>query len=225
MEGPFVLLILLVICCILCGPVALIISINTLNKLNSMFHGPAKPREEPFDFPRETPQELLQQPQEPVERIWREPPPQPIEINAAEEEKSIPLESVTQSVYADKIAKPEMLLEQRIGTQWVLVAGVITVIVGVGFFLKYAYDNNLIGPLGRVVIAAISGLIALAIGETTRKRGYEIVAKAVTALGFAILYAAVFSAYRFYELINPPPTFRSGNICYSSSNALCSQRE
>jgi uncharacterized membrane protein len=192
MEG---LLILLAIFCILSGPAALIISIVTLSKLKSMYPRQEKPREEQFDVSRKTPRE-------PTEAIRKELLPQPIEIKTAEEKKS-----VTKDIDADKVAKPELLLEQRIGTRWVLVAGVITVIVGVGFFLKYAYDNNLIGPLGRVVIAAVSGLIALAVGETTRRRGYEVVAKVVTALGFAILYAAVFSAYRFYALISPPPTF------------------
>jgi uncharacterized membrane protein len=192
MEG---LLILLAIFCILSGPAALIISIVTLTKLKSMYPGQEKPREEQFDVSRKTPRE-------PIEAIRKEPLPQPIEIKTAEEKKS-----VTKDIDVDKAVKPKMLLEQQIGTRWVLVAGVITVIVGVGFFLKYAYDNNLIGPLGRVVIAAVSGLIALAVGETTRRRGYEVVAKAVTALGFAILYAAVFSAYRFYALISPPPTF------------------
>jgi len=195
MEGPFILLILLVICCILSGPVALIISINTLNRLKSMHPEPKKPQEELFNVPSKTHPK-------PVEAIRKEPLPMPSYIRTVEEKKS-----VTKDIEVDKIAKPKLLLEQQIGTRWILVAGIITVIVGVGFFLKYTYDNNLIGPLGRVVIAAVSGLIALAIGEATRRRGYEVVAKAVTSLGFAILYAAVFSAYRFYGLITPPPTF------------------
>lgn len=98
-------------------------------------------------------------------------------------------------------------LEQRIGTRWVLVAGIITVIVGVGYFLRYAYDNELIGPVGRVIIAVVAGIAALVIGEVTRRRGYGVVAKGVTALGFAILYAADFSAYRLYGLIESPAAF------------------
>jgi uncharacterized membrane protein len=98
-------------------------------------------------------------------------------------------------------------LEQRIGTRWVLVAGVITVMFAVGFFLKYAYEQHWIGPLGRVLIAGFSGLVALAIGELTRRRGYDIAAKGVTALGFAILYATVFAAHRWYGLIGSPTSF------------------
>ncbi len=98
-------------------------------------------------------------------------------------------------------------LEQRIGTRWLLVAGVITVVFAVGFFLKYAYENQWIGPWGRVAIAGIGGLAALAVGEVTRRRGYDFVAKGVTAMGFAILYATVFAAHRWYGLIGPVPAY------------------
>jgi uncharacterized membrane protein len=108
------------------------------------------------------------------------------------------------------VARPRresLALEQRIGTQWALVAGVITIVFAVGFFLKYAYESGWIGPLGRVLIAAAGGLLALAIGELTRRRGYEFVAKGVTALGFAILYATVFAAHRWYGLLGSAPAY------------------
>jgi len=98
-------------------------------------------------------------------------------------------------------------LEQRIGTRWVLVAGVITVIFAVGFFLKHAVENQWIGPWGRVGIAGLGGLAALVIGEVTRRRGFDFAAKGVTALGFAILYATVFAAHRWYSLIGPAPAY------------------
>ncbi len=100
-----------------------------------------------------------------------------------------------------------LALEQRIGTRWALVAGVITIVFAVGFFLKYAYESGWIGPLGRVLIAAFGGLLALTIGELTRRRGYDFVAKGVTALGFAILYATVFAAHRWYGLLGPVPAY------------------
>jgi len=190
-----VLLIPLILLVVLSGPVSLIVSIVALNKINRISARPVKRREE------------LREPkwEQPVEAV-RQWPPQPVEVQAvSEEEEKVKWQ---RPVAADKSESTKAeILEQRIGTKWILIAGVITVIVGVGFFLKYAYDNALIGPLGRVVIAAVSGIIALGAGEKTRQRGYGIVAKGVTALGFAILYAAVFSAYRFYGLIGSIPAF------------------
>ncbi len=98
-------------------------------------------------------------------------------------------------------------LESRIGTRWLLTAGIITVIIAVIFFLKYAFDNHWLEPRARVILAVVGGIIALIVGEFTRRRGYDIVAKGVTALGFGILYAAVFSAYKLHGLIEPETAF------------------
>lgn len=200
MEPNLGLLLLLAIVCMLSGPVALIISIISLNKINRMS------REQPVkivteEIARRQAARIEQpQPQEP-----KSPEPAP-EIQKNKEQAKVAQEI---RIPAEPIRKKKetIILEQRIGTRWVPIAGVITIIVAAGFFLKYAYDNNLIGPLGRVVIAAIAGLIALAVGELTRRRGYGIVAKAVTALGFALLYTAVFSARAYYGLLNSTPAF------------------
>jgi len=57
------------------------------------------------------------------------------------------------------------------------------------------------------MIAAAAGIAALIIGEWTRRRDYGIVARGLTALGFATLYATVFGAYNFYHLIESGPAF------------------
>lgn len=104
-------------------------------------------------------------------------------------------------------AQPTVSLEQVIGTRGILIAGVITVIIGVGLFLKYAIDKNWLTPWVQIGMATAGGLIAIIIGEITRRRGYEIVAKGTSAMGFAILYIAVFSAFRGYHLIDTVPAF------------------
>ncbi|MBE0534559.1 MAG: DUF2339 domain-containing protein [Phycisphaerae bacterium] len=99
------------------------------------------------------------------------------------------------------------LLEERIGTRWVLIAGVIAVLFAAGFFLKYAYENFSVSDIGKVLAVAVFGLASLAAGEITRRRGYDIVAKGVTAMGFGLLYVAVFAAYRVFDLMPATPAF------------------
>ncbi len=212
MEGFFVLLILLAVGCIVCGPIALIISIIALNKTKEMYRQPLRKVEKPIRR-EEVARPVVSEKRVEVTEKKEERPAEAIEAATIEEPKKVGQELLKAAAERikdreKKVAGRETItLEQRIGTRWILIAGIIAVIFSVGFFLKYAYDTNLIGPLGRVVIAAVSGLVALAVGEITRRRGYGIVAKAVTALGFAILYAAVFSAYRFYGLIDSKPAF------------------
>ncbi|MHC4557552.1 MAG: DUF2339 domain-containing protein [Planctomycetota bacterium] len=210
MEGFIVLLVCLAITCIVCGPVALIISIIALNKAKQIYRQPPRRVEKPAREEAAKPAVVI------PEAIEVRQDKRVVELaETARQEDKKKAEKEVLKAAAERIKERGKVftgrktgtLEQRIGTRWVLFAGIITVIFAVGFFLKYAYDTNLIGPLGRVVIAAVGGLVALAIGEVTRRRGYGIVAKGVTALGFAILYAAVFSAYRFYELIDSTPAF------------------
>ncbi len=204
-------LIPLIIVIVFSGPIALIISIVALNKIKELksllVRKAEQPRSEiqkPLSPPVVSPL-WPQKPPEPIkEKPAPEPPPKPEPVPSKEPEPAFKTFTFAEPL---KTVKQAGSLEQKIGTRWILVAGIITSIVGVGFFLKYAYDNDLIGPLGRVVITTIAGLIALIIGETTRRRGFGIVAKGLTAMGFAILYASVFSAYRFYELIETGPAF------------------
>jgi uncharacterized membrane protein len=192
-----------VVCLLLSGLIGLIVAIIALKRVNRLAEQiqyigqPQTPqiKEEPLPEPQEEPVVI--------------PPPVPRQEKfQAEKEPPISETFETFKTRWQVTARAETAaLEQQIGTRWVLIAGVITIIVGTVFFLKYAYDNNLIGPLGRVAIVAVAGLAALCAGEITRKQGYGIVAKAVTSLGFAMLYAAVFSAYRYYKLVDSPVAF------------------
>ena len=225
MEGFFILLILISVGCVLSGPVALIISIISLNKTKEISNQLQEKAITPEDAAAGTEQvkEEAEVKEPPIPEMVLEKEPviekkeeQPLEATAGaaiEETEKVTAESFQESVVKfkekeKKIARPRSVsLEQRIGTRWVLIAGIIACFVGFAFFLKYAYDTFSIGPFGRVIIVTISGLVALLTGEVTRRRGYEIVAKGVTALGFAVLYTAVFSAHRFYGLIGSAPAF------------------
>ncbi|OHB55039.1 MAG: hypothetical protein A2Y07_01390 [Planctomycetes bacterium GWF2_50_10] len=98
-------------------------------------------------------------------------------------------------------AKEKLSFEVMVGTKWMAIAGAIAMIIGVIAGLKYMYDNAMIGAMGRTIIVACWGLAAIVVGQITRVRGYDIAAKALTALGFALLYSADFAAFGLYELI------------------------
>ncbi|MHC4625070.1 MAG: DUF2339 domain-containing protein, partial [Planctomycetota bacterium] len=227
MEGFFILLILLVVGCLVCGPIALIVSIVALKRSRQIY--PPSVIREPRVPPIVKEPEVYTQPieEKPVPVPAKPPEKEPEEVKA--ESPLWPKKSVPEHLRPQTPAKPPIdvaagkwppfgpretvgaeaksMLEQQIGTKWILIAGIITVIFGAGFFLKYAYDSGWIGPTGRVIIAACAGLAALAVGEVARRRGYGIVAKGTTALGFALLYLAVFAAHRYYELMTSAPTF------------------
>ncbi len=90
--------------------------------------------------------------------------------------------------------------EWLIGGNWMARIGVLALIIGVGFFLKLAFDNDWIGETGRVVLGLAAGLALLGGGEYWVRK-YPVWAQAVTGGGIAILYLSVFAAFVLYGLM------------------------
>ena len=80
--------------------------------------------------------------------------------------------------------------------------GIAAVVIGIGFFLKYAFDNDWIGPAGRVMLGIIAGLVLLAVGQGLRKK-YVSYSDFLFGGGLAVLYLSIFSANSFFHLITP----------------------
>lgn len=94
--------------------------------------------------------------------------------------------------------------EWLVGGNWLARVGVLAVVIGVGFFLRLAFDNDWIGETGRVVLGLVGGVGLLGGGEYWRRK-YAVWAQALTGGGIAILYLSVFAAFALYELIPPLP--------------------
>ncbi|HVG39094.1 MAG TPA: DUF2339 domain-containing protein, partial [Pyrinomonadaceae bacterium] len=104
-------------------------------------------------------------------------------------------------------ARPARDLESRIGGSWFNRIGIVAVTLGVGFFLKYAFDNEWIGARGRVGAGFAAGLGFLLAGDRLRARGYQHYANGLAGGGLLMLYLSVAAAFAYYELIGPIPAF------------------
>lgn len=89
---------------------------------------------------------------------------------------------------------------EETGSRWLGKIGVFAIVLGVSFFLKWAFDNNIIGPMGRIVLGILGGAVMVTIGQFLRKKyaGYSDI---VSGGGIAVLYLSIFSAYAFYQFI------------------------
>lgn len=83
---------------------------------------------------------------------------------------------------------------------WSTKIGIVAIIIGVGFFLKYAFDQGWINEITRVIMGFAAGALLLAIGKIwlEKYRGYAL---SLSGGGLALLYFSVFAAYQFYDLI------------------------
>ncbi|MGZ4809978.1 MAG: DUF2339 domain-containing protein [Thermoanaerobaculia bacterium] len=63
-------------------------------------------------------------------------------------------------------------LESLIGAHWLNRIGIAAVLVGVAYFLKYAFENEWVGPAARIGIGIAIGVALLAWSERFHSRGY-----------------------------------------------------
>lgn len=92
-------------------------------------------------------------------------------------------------------------LESRIGSHWLNRVGIAAVLVGVSFFLDYAFENNWIGPVGRVIIGLIAGIGVVIWSEYFRRRNYEIFSYSLKAVGIGVLYLSLWASFQVYHLL------------------------
>lgn len=98
-------------------------------------------------------------------------------------------------------------LESRIGGQWLNRLGIIAVLIGLSYFLKFAFDNNWIGPDSQVIIGIFAGLAILFWSEEFRRKGYPAFAYSLKAVAFGALYLSLWAASQYYHLVPPSVTF------------------
>jgi uncharacterized membrane protein len=92
-------------------------------------------------------------------------------------------------------------LESRIGSHWLNRIGITAVLIGVSYFLKYAFDNNWIGASGRVGIGLLAGIAVVAWSERFRNRGYKAFSYSLKAVGIGVLYLSLWAAFQLYSLV------------------------
>jgi uncharacterized membrane protein len=89
----------------------------------------------------------------------------------------------------------------NLGPKLLVAAGGLAVVVFLGFFVRYAWENDWVGPTGRVLSAAIFSLGLLAGGLGLMSREYRPLGQGLAASGLAGLYVTAFAAHAVYALV------------------------
>ncbi len=92
-------------------------------------------------------------------------------------------------------------LEYAVASVWLLRVSILIIVTGIGFFLQYSIEKNLIGPYGRVAASIACGLAMLVFGTMMAGKKYHLIAQGLLGGGIATLYLSIFASYRIYKLI------------------------
>ena len=149
---------------------------------------PSQPREtEPLVTP-------LPQPKQPAQ--------QPAEEKIREPREAAPEESRPAPGFFER--HPD--LEKFIGENIVSKIGIAILVLAIGFFVKFAIDNNWIGPVGRVAIGMLCGGILTAVAHLLHKN-YKAFSSILVGGGLAVFYFTIALAFHQYQLFSQTTAF------------------
>ena len=92
-------------------------------------------------------------------------------------------------------------LESKIGKLWLNRIGIFAILIGVSYFIKYAFDNGWIGPTGRVALRILAGIGLVLWSERFRGKGYVAFSYSLKAVGVGTLYLSLWGAFQIYDLV------------------------
>jgi uncharacterized membrane protein len=114
----------------------------------------------------------------------------------------------------------EPTMETRFGLGWLNRVAVVALLFGVGFFFKYAVDNQWIGPGMRVALGIAAATFSLFVGEWLWLRGQKVFAHGLTGLGLALLYLSFYASFGFYHLLPQGVAFLLMFLTTAAATAL-----
>jgi uncharacterized membrane protein len=110
-----------------------------------------------------------------------------------------------------KLVKPSFFernpdLEKFIGENLINKIGIAILVLGIGFFVKFAIDQNWINEIGRVLIGIVCGGILLGFAHKTRK-SFKAFSSVLVGGGMAVFYFTIAIAFHEYQLFSQTATF------------------
>ena len=98
--------------------------------------------------------------------------------------------------------------EGRLGGTWLSRVGAVLLFLGVGFFLKHAFEQEWVGVRSRVLAGLVAGAAMAAVG--VRLAGgatYRLPAQSLVAVGIGVIYLSLYAAHASYGLVGAPVAF------------------
>lgn len=126
----------------------------------------------------------------------------------------------SQPTFRSVSTKSDPDLEKKIGQYWLNRVGIVAILIGVSYFLKLAFENDWIGPAGRIAIGLLAGIGFVLWSERFRARGYAAFSYSLKAVGIGTLYLSLWGAFQIYHLIPAAAAFVAMIVVTASTIVL-----
>src|SRR5579859_3292126 len=89
---------------------------------------------------------------------------------------------------------------EALASTWFNRVGVVAIVLGVSFFLKYAFDHRWLGELGRVTIGVLAGVAMIYAGDEFCRKKMKHYGEMLIGGGLSVLYLSIYTAFSYYHL-------------------------
>jgi uncharacterized membrane protein len=110
--------------------------------------------------------------------------------------------------------------ESKIGKLWLNRIGIFAILIGVSYFIKYAFDNGWIGPTGKITLGVLAGIGLVLWSERFRSKGYVVFSYSLKAVGIGTLYLSLWGAFQIYHLVPSGVAFAAMVVVTASTIAM-----
>jgi uncharacterized membrane protein len=154
---------------------------------------PPAPPPAPKPPPFEPPPRLEPEPasMEPPRRLEPEPPPrEPVVRVAPAMPKPAP--------------EPRASLEERIGGRWFNWVGILAILFGVAYAMKYSFERGWVTPTMRFWGGLLFGMGLLAAGTLSDRKSYAVLARGFWGGGIGVLFVVFFAGFKLLLVDGEP---------------------
>lgn len=116
------------------------------------------------------------------------------------------LSPVSESIKTYNEEPEKNIIERILGDNWLSKVGIITLVLGIAFFVKYAIDQEWINEVGRVGIGILTGGLIVGIAHKLKSK-YKAFSSILVGGGISVFYITITLAFREYELFDQTIAF------------------
>ncbi len=124
-------------------------------------------------------------------------------VSSAQVAPPVPTAPLTPPVPPEGLHRP---VSDISAAQWVGGVGALALLLGIGFFFKYAIDQGWITEWMRIILGLAVGGLLVALGDLWSQK-YAKYSHVLTGSGLAVLYFTIFAAYQYYHKLDQPIAF------------------